>query len=573
VTADLRVLIVGGYGVFGGRIIELLEDEPRLTIMVGGRSEAKAQGFIASRKNAKARLLPCVFDRNGDAKALLGAIRPDIVVDASGPFQTYGSEPYRIVEFCLEQKVHYLDLADASEFVAGIAAFDERAKDRGIFVLSGVSSCPVLTAAAVRRLSSEMIAVKAIRGGIAPSPFAGVGESVVRAISAYAGEEIQRRRNGAFATGYPFTEQLRYTIAPPGFVPLRNTLFSLVDVPDLLALPAIWPEADDVWIGAGPVPEILHRILIGLAWLRRWRLLPALSLLSPLMYYASNHFRWGERRSGMFVEVEGIDQSGRRITRSWHLLAEGDDGPFVPAMAVEAVVREMLDERVPAAGARAAVRDIELDAYERSFSKRAIYTGTRYDVAGDAPPLYARILGEAWDRLPPPIRDMHDIRKSMTASGHACVERGGSLLARLACTLIGFPKTNSAIPVRVQFDPSNDAETWTRKFGQEQFSSRQFAGRKHYEWLLCERFGPFTFAMAPVLDGARLLLVLRHWTFFGLALPMWLGPRSEAYETAEAGRFNFHVAISHPLAGLIVRYDGWLERAAETETQIGARDG
>jgi hypothetical protein len=31
-----------------------------------------------------------------------------------------------------------------------------------------------------------------------------------------------------------------------------------------------------VWIGAGPVPEILHRALNGLAWLVRLRLLPSL---------------------------------------------------------------------------------------------------------------------------------------------------------------------------------------------------------------------------------------------------------------------------------------------------------
>jgi hypothetical protein len=39
---------------------------------------------------------------------------------------------------------------------------------------------------------------------------------------------------------------------------------------------------------------------------------------------------------------------------------------------------------------------------------------------------------------------------------------------------------------------------------------------------------------------------------------MALGPRSEAYESADHDRFNFHVQISHPLTGLIVRYDGWL---------------
>jgi hypothetical protein len=41
-------------------------------------------------------------------------------------------------------------------------------------------------------------------------------------------------------------------------------------------------------------------------------------------------------------------------------------------------------------------------------------------------------------------------------------------------------------------------------------------------------------------------------------MPLALAPRIDAYEYVEDGRFRFHVGISHPLTGLIVRYRGWL---------------
>jgi len=66
--------------------------------------------------------------------------------------------------------------------------------------------------------------------------------------------------------------------------------------------------------------------------------------------------------------------------------------------------------------------------------------------------------------------------------------------------------------------------------------------------------------MALVASRERLSLVLRRWSIIGLPLPMVLCPRSEAYESAENDRFNFHVRISHRLTGLIVQYDGWLVR-------------
>jgi predicted DCC family thiol-disulfide oxidoreductase YuxK len=72
---------------------------------------------------------------------------------------------------------------------------------------------------------------------------------------------------------------------------------------------------------------------------------------------------------------------------------------------------------------------------------------------------------------------------------------------------------------------------------------------------------PAHLAMTLVPEGGRQSLALRHWRAFAIPLPMWLCPRATAHETAEAGRFRFHVEISHPLTGLIVRYRGWLVRS------------
>jgi Domain of unknown function (DUF4166)/Saccharopine dehydrogenase NADP binding domain len=558
-TDRLTILIIGGYGIFGGRIVELLENEPRLNLTVAGRSLQKATAFCQSHHKARAELVPAAFDRNGDVAAQIAARRPDILVDASGPFQAYGDDRYRVIEGCIAQRVNYLDLADGSDFVAGVGGFDAAARAAGCYVLSGVSSFPVLTAAVVRHLSSDMARVDTIHGGIAPSPFAGVGENVIRAIAGYAGQPVTLKRCGKTATGYPFTEQLRFTVAPPGRLPLRDTMFSLVDVPDLRALQELWPDATTIWMGAGPVPEILHRALAALAWLVRWRLIPTLSGLAPLMHWATNHLRWGEHRGGMFVAVKGTDRSGAPSGRSWHLLAEGDDGPLIPSMAVQALVRRILDGNAPAPGARAGVQDLELADYERLFASRMIYTGVRDDRPITATPLYARLLGTAWNELPGAIRNLHDFDTTASARGRASVERGGSLLARLAALIIGFPKAVADTPVSVKFVASGGTETWTRRFGDQVFSSRQSAGTGKSAALLCERFGPLTFAMALVLENNRLTLRLRRWSAFGIPLPMWLCPRSDSYETTDDGQFHFHVRILHPLTGLIVQYKGWLE--------------
>lgn len=561
----LRLLIVGGYGSFGGRIVELLEGEARLTIIVAGRSMKRAQDYCAGRKSPRAVLVPAMFDRDGDPARELARLRPDVVVDASGPFQAYGERQYRLVEAAIAQGAHYLDLADSADFVMGISAFDQRARAAGLCILSGASSFPALSAAAVRHLIGGMTHIDSIRGGLAPSPYADLGLNVMRAIASYAGQPIAVRRDGAEATGYPATEQMRFTIASPGALPLRSRLFSLVEAPDLRALAELWPDARDIWVGAAPVPELFHRLLIGAAWLVRLRVLPGLVALAPLIHGTTRTLRWGEHRSGMFMQVAGTDDTGRSATRSWHLTAEGEDGPYIPAMAVAAYIHKMLEGHLPLPGARAATRDLELADYERLFAGRSIAWGVRHERLLDATPLYERILGSAWKDLPAKIRAMHQVQTTALAEGRASVERGRGYLARLAGAVVGFPAATADTPVRVRFDVAKAIETWTRSFGAETFHSAQFAGTGRDEGLLCERFGPLTFAMALVLKDGHLSLVLRHWRAFGIPMPMFLCPRSTAHESVEEGRFHFRVEIGHPLTGLIVRYRGWLVPVAATD--------
>jgi hypothetical protein len=367
---------------------------------------------------------------------------------------------------------------------------------------------------------------------------------------------VPLRRNGVASHGVAFAEQMRFTIAPPGRVPVYNRLFSLVDVPDLRVLAELWPEVDSVWMGAAPVPEILHRALIVCAHLVRLGLVRSLSPLAPLMHYATNIVRWGEQRGGMFVTVRGRDAAGGTVARSWHLVAEGDDGPMIPAMAVEAVVRALVDGHTPQPGARAAIRDVELSDYERLFARRRIHTGTRDDAVPG--PLYERLLGAAVRDLPWQIRDMHDLRSGLVAHGTADVERGGGFIARLVAALMGFPVTANQTPVTVRFTVADGVETWARSFGDRTFSSAQLAGQRRNAHLLCERFGPLTFAMALAVEGGHLSLVLRRWSVLGIPLPIWLCPRAHAYESVKNGRFCFHVEIRHALTGLIIRYEGSL---------------
>jgi hypothetical protein len=530
-------------------------------LMIAGRSRARAEAFCNSRLS-QARFVPVFFNREGDVLAQLQAAAPDIVVDASGPFQGYGRAAYRVPEAAIALGINYLDLADGSDFVNGMAAYNNAAVARGVFALAGASTCPLLTTAVVRRLAQDtapgMARLDTVAAGITPSPHAGVGISVVRAIAGYAGKPVTVLQDGRTAERIALVDARSFTIAPPGRLPLRRIRFSLVDVPEYGTLPVSWPGLRSVWIGAGPLPAVWHRALNVAARLVRLRLLPSLSPFAGLMHWIMTRAAWGDRRGGMFVSIEGLRRDGARIARSWHLVAEGDDGPFIPAMGAEVVIRRCLAGWYPTPGARAATGDVDLDDYEAAFARRKIVSGIRDDAPPDGTPLYRRLLGEAWEILPAPIRAMHDVAGSLTVEGKASVERGRHWLARAVAGIVGFPQAGANVPVSVTFRAGNGREHWQRTFAGRSFTSIQEEGRGRSARLLVERFGPFAFGMALVLEGGRLRLLMRHWSFMGIPLPRVLAPKVYSFESAEADRFRFHVEIALPVLGLIVAYRGFL---------------
>jgi hypothetical protein len=348
---------------------------------------------------------------------------------------------------------------------------------------------------------------------------------------------------------------MRYTIAPPGRLPLRNIRFSLVDVPDLQVIPPEHPTMQDIWMGAGPVPEVLHRLLNQLAHTRARFGLPSLAPLSRLFYAVLNRMKFGEHRGGMFVRARGVC-NGEAVECSWQLLAEGDDGPFIPSMAIEGIVRKMLNGDRPAPGARPATAALDLTDYDRLFEGRSIVTGFRKDDPDVS--LYRALLGSAFDTLPPQLQALHGSAAERRWGGVARVRRGRGLAARAIAAAIGFPPEVDDVPVAVRFSPERGGERWTRTFGGLSFSSHQSNGTERDQYLLVERFGIVAVSLALVVEQHRLFLVPRRWSIGGIPMPGFLLPTGKSFEYEQDGTFHFDVTIAVPFVGLIAAYQGRL---------------
>lgn len=556
-----RLVIFGGYGIFGGRLARALARRPETEVIVAGRSLEKAQAFCARHGGS-----PLVLDRDApDLAARLAELEPAVVVDAAGPFQAYGKKAFALARAAIACGAHYIDLSDDAAFTAAIPQLDAEARGRGVAVISGASSVPGLSSAAVANLSEGLEEILSIQSAILPGNRAPRGHSVVRAILAQAGQPLGIRRGGRMVAVRGWSDPHRETLRAPGTEELRGRWTSFIGAPDLLLFPDHF-QARSVAFRAGLELSVLHLGLWVLSFLVRWRIVRSLEpLAGPLRGIASLLEPFGTDRGGMIVRVIGRLPGGGHERRSWTLIAEAGDGPEIPALVARVLCRRAHAGRL-ASGARACLAEASL----AEILDEAAGLNVRTAISAEAiVPLFRQALGPAYATLPERVRALHENVDTCRWDGHAEVETGRSVVAALVRRLVGFPGGGDAIGVAVEMRREGDAELWIRDFGGSQFRSEMRLAGPPGSGRITERFGPFRFVIPLAALSSGLGFPVERGWFLGVPLPRFLLPTSETVEFQEAGGFRFDVSLSLPFFGKLVRYSGVLSEAVAEDTRSG----
>jgi hypothetical protein len=316
-------------------------------------------------------------------------------------------------------------------------------------------------------------------------------------------------------------------------------------------MPEMLPGRPSVIFRAGTESALQTVGLWLLGWPVRWFRLQGIVRLTPLLVLLQRLTQsLSSDRSGMCVRLKG-EANGKLVERQWTLIATKGDGPDIPTLAAVILAEAILAGKV-AAGARPAHELLTLAQFEPLFATLSL----RHEIVERRlpPPLYARVMGERFRALPPAVRHMHEVYGDSGASGEAVVTGGRTMLAKLVAQLMRFPKPGT-YRLHVSFAECCGVERWTRRFGDQTFSSRL----SERDGRLVERFGPLRFAFDLLSCSKGLEMHLRGWSLLGLPLPLLLAPRGVAREWEEGGRFHFDVPIALPLVGMVVHYTGWLE--------------
>ena len=357
---SFRVLILGGYGNFGGYVARALKDDPSISLVIAGRSLDKAKAF-ASRLEAVNPAEAAALDISRDIGPFLAERRPGLVIHTVGPFQR---QSYAVAEATIAARAHYCDLADARAFVCGIGSLDDAARAGGVAVISGASSVPCLTAAYLDDAARDFARIESVDYGITAAQQTNRGSATASAVLSYVGRPFTALRDGRMQRVFGWQG-----LHPEFYPGLGRRWFGHCDVPDLDLFPARYPGLRWMRFGAGHESAVLHFGTWLLSWGVRIGLLPPLDRWSDALLRLSFQFdRWGSGRSGFHMRIAGRGHDGQPVTRIERIIARSGHGPNIPCVPAILIARRLAHGGSIAPGARPCLDLIRLEEYLAALS-------------------------------------------------------------------------------------------------------------------------------------------------------------------------------------------------------------
>ena len=359
-----RILIIGGYGNFGRFIARFLAREDNIQLIIGGRNKDKAKALAVELPATNTPKTARIDIKQGLPQSL-SAIKPDIVIHTSGPYQ---GQSYHVAQACIDQGCHYIDLADARNFVAGIETLDSAAKEKSVVICSGASSVPCLTSAIIDEYIDEFGTLEKLDYAIATAQNTERGLATMRAVLSYAGKPFKTLIDGEMRDVYGWLG-----LRGRKYWQLNTRLLGNCDIPDLEIFPKRYPSLKTIRFQAGLEVKLVHLSLWALSALARVKLFPPLEPLAPWFLKVSDWFDpFGTKNSGFFMQLSGTDHKGQPKDVLFDLVAREGDGLYIPAMPAILMAKKLANGDITKTGASPCVGFITLDEYMTGLSALAI---------------------------------------------------------------------------------------------------------------------------------------------------------------------------------------------------------
>jgi hypothetical protein len=362
--AAKTVVVIGAGGHFGGRICRRLLDEPSVRLVVAGRSLVRSAALAASLRAGAppgATVVPARIDIDDAALGdRLADLEPAIVLHTAGPYQ---GQEYTVAKACVDIGSHYLDLADARDFVVSFSRLHEEAVRRNVLLVTGASTLPGLSSAVVVACRPHFATLTSIAVCIAPAHRTPRGIGTVAAVLSYCGRPFRVLEKGRWRTRYGW-QDLRVQHLPV----LGRRLSAACNVPDLALFPDLYDGLRTVTFHAALESPLEQLALWLMAGLCRGGIVRDWQSSAPRMHDIGAAFAaLGSEDGGMSVIVEGTDTGGQSVRATFSLVARHNHGPEIPCAPLLVITRKLLHGNLHTRGALPCIGLMNLDEFSEEL--------------------------------------------------------------------------------------------------------------------------------------------------------------------------------------------------------------
>ncbi len=343
-----RVLVLGGYGIYGRTITIALSKIPNIDSVIAGRRPHRA-ARLAERIGARIAAVD-VTDSDRLNTVLDGVFA---VVDASAPFQ---GRSYVVPQLCAERGVHYVDLADSRVYVTGISRLDRTARRTGSLLVSGAGMLPGVSSVLLDWLASGLDRLDEIHTAVTYGSRQARGAATSHALLSWAGAPLRVKERGRWRDSHGWSES--EVVAFPSPVGRRRVY--LCDAADLEIFPKRYrAETVATRVGFGRRRWNYFAALLG--WLRRRGMIENAVALAPALRRIGDGLADRDGfAGGIFVSARGMID-GVPAEHAAFLISRDEQGLAVAVSPAVALIRRWLQQGTGSAGAMPCVGLLTLD--------------------------------------------------------------------------------------------------------------------------------------------------------------------------------------------------------------------
>ena len=335
-----RIVVYGGDGFFGRRVVHDLLNYSEYNILIASRHPQPKKELRRFENRVKFAISD-IGDYDSVRRIIRGA---KVVLCCIGPYQGL---TLNLIRACIEEKVHYIDVADDRDFVARCHALSAQIKASGIAAFIGCSVVPGMSSLLTKFCLDAMNAAEAekVKICITPGTRHPRGAGSFSCLLSTVGEKFFVLEDGRqeLMEGWTGREQVSFP-APLG----NRWVYFVVDIPDYFLQP-IYFKTKTVEFKIGSELDFLNHCLSGIRWIKKTTGLRRLDFLAPLFrVLISLASTLGTSQGGLMVEVSrnGGEKEKEKMNAAVFASEKGEVIPAIlPSIAVQMILRGDVESR------------------------------------------------------------------------------------------------------------------------------------------------------------------------------------------------------------------------------------